>query len=216
MKALSTRNDAMHEASRPFATDRDGFLLGEGGAALVLETLSHAEKRGANILAVLTGCGNANDAGHPTAADAHGIGTTASVNMALQMAGLQPDDIQLISPHATSTPNGDAAEYAGLHNVFGSFMKKIPMAATKSMTGHLLGAAGAIEAAFNVLSLQHQAFPAGINHFETEIDMVQKGILLCGKSMEGKIDHTLSHSAGFGGHNATVILSHPRAALSKL
>jgi 3-oxoacyl-[acyl-carrier-protein] synthase II len=95
-------------------------------------------------------------------------------------------------------------------------MKKIPMAATKSMTGHLLGAAGAIEAAFNVLSLQHQAFPAGINHFETEIDMVQKGILLCGTSKEGRIDHTLSHSAGFGGHNATVILSHPRAALSKL
>lgn len=214
MKALSTRNHAMHEASRPFATDRDGFLLGEGGAALVLETLSHAEKRGANILAVLTGCGNANDAGHPTAADAHGIGTTASVRMALQMADLQPDDIQLINPHATSTPNGDAAEYAGLYNVFGQFLRKIPMAATKSMTGHLLGAAGAIEAAFNVLSLQHQVFPAGINHFETEIDMVQKGILLCGKSMEGRIDHTLSHSAGFGGHNATVILSHPRAALS--
>jgi 3-oxoacyl-[acyl-carrier-protein] synthase II len=136
--------------------------------------------------------------------------------MALQMAGLQPNEIQLINPHATSTPNGDAAEFEGLFGVFGEQLAKIPMAASKSMTGHLLGAAGAIEAVFNVLSLQHQVFPAGINHFETEIEIVKKGILLCGTSKEGRIDHTLSHSAGFGGHNATVILSHPRAALSKL
>jgi 3-oxoacyl-[acyl-carrier-protein] synthase II len=216
MKALSTRNDAMVEASRPFANSRDGFVLGEGGAALVLETLSHAEKRGANILAVLSGCGNANDAGHPTAADKDGYGTSASCRMALEMAKLDASEIQLINPHATSTPNGDSAEYNGFHAVFSDLLKTIPMSATKCMTGHLLGAAGAVEAAFNVLALQNQAFPAGINHFDTEISFVNSGILLCGKTMEGKIDHTLSHSAGFGGHNATVILSAPQAVLSKL
>jgi 3-oxoacyl-[acyl-carrier-protein] synthase II len=136
--------------------------------------------------------------------------------MALEMAKLDASEIQLINPHATSTPNGDSAEYNGFHAVFGDLLRTIPMSATKCMTGHLLGAAGAVEAAFNVLALQNQAFPAGINHFDTEISFVNSGIQLCGKTMEGKIDHTLSHSAGFGGHNATVILSAPQAALSKL
>lgn len=207
MKALSTRNDAPETASRPFASDRDGFLLGEGAGALVLETLEHAQKRGANILAILSGCGNANDAGHPTAADEQGSGTRASVQMALEMAGLKPDDISLINPHATSTPNGDYAEYNGLHAIFGSSLSSIPMAATKSMSGHLLGAAGAVEAVFSLLSLQHQCTPAGINQFETEASMVERGIRLCQNPEHQAINHVLSHSAGFGGHNATVIFS---------
>lgn len=207
MKALSTRNDSPQTASRPFANDRDGFLLGEGAGALVLETLEHAEKRGASILAVLSGCGNANDAGHPTAADEHGSGTTESVKMALQMAGLAPSVISLINPHATSTPNGDEAEYNGLNAVFGDALGDIPMAATKCMSGHLLGAAGAVEAVFSLLSIQHQQTPAGINHFQTEVSMVNRGIRLCRNPENRNIQHVLSHSAGFGGHNASVIFS---------
>lgn len=209
MKALSTRNDSPQTASRPFANDRDGFLLGEGSGALVLETLEHAEKRGATILAVLSGCGNANDAGHPTAADEHGSGTAASVKMALQMAGLEPPEISLINPHATSTPNGDEAEYNGLYAVFGNVLERIPMAATKCMSGHLLGAAGAVEAVFSLLSIQHQQTPSGINHFETEASMIERGIRLCRTSEKANIQHALSHSAGFGGHNATVVFSRP-------
>lgn len=209
MKALSTRNENPQTASRPFANDRDGFLLGEGAGALVLETLEHAEKRGAKILAVLSGCGNANDAGHPTAADEHGNGTSASLSMALQMAGLQPSEISLINPHATSTPNGDEAEYNGFYTVFGGHLGHIPMAATKCMSGHLLGAAGAAEAVFSILSIQHQQTPAGINHFETEAAMVERGIRLCRNPEKTTIQHVLSHSAGFGGHNATVIFSRP-------
>lgn len=216
MKALSTRNDESTLASRPFAADRDGFVLGEGAGAMVLERLSHAEKRGANILAVLSGCGNANDAGHPTAADDHGTGTRLSIEMALKMAELQGEEIDLINPHATSTPNGDLAEYNGISAVFRNNTGKIPMAATKSMTGHLLGAAGALEAAMNVLSIEHQMVPAGINVFPVDAAIPEDGLLLCETSRKQQVLHTLSHSAGFGGHNATVILSAPSAILSRL
>ncbi len=211
MKAMSTRNDICTEASRPFSADRDGFVLGEGAAALLLETESHALQRKASILAYLTGYGNANEAGHPTAADESGMGTAQSVEMALAGANLQPQDISLINPHATSTPNGDLAEYNGLYRVFGEHLSQIPMAATKCMTGHLLGAAGAIEAVWSLLSIIEQKNPAGINLFPLEASIYERGIKLCNTSEHRKIDHVLSHSAGFGGHNASIIFSAPQA-----
>jgi 3-oxoacyl-[acyl-carrier-protein] synthase II len=211
MKALSTRNDSYTEASRPFSADRDGFVLGEGAAALILETESHALQRKAPILAYLTGYGNANEAGHPTAADESGSGTAQSVEMALSWAGLQPQQISLINPHATSTPNGDLAEYNGLHSVFGEYLSQIPMAATKCMTGHLLGAAGAIEAVWSLMSIIEQKIPAGINLFPLEPSIKERGIQLCATSQPHKIEHVLSHSAGFGGHNASLIFSAPQA-----
>ena len=211
MKAMSTRNDSYMEASRPFSADRDGFVLGEGAAALMLETESHALQRNAPILAYLTGYGNANEAGHPTAADESGIGTAQSVEMALKWAGLQPQHMSLINPHATSTPNGDLAEYNGLHRVFGQHLGKIPVAATKCMTGHLLGAAGAIEAVWSILSIIEQKAPAGTNLFVLEPSIQERGIQLCATSKPHKIEHVLSHSAGFGGHNASLVFSAPQA-----
>jgi 3-oxoacyl-[acyl-carrier-protein] synthase II len=211
MKALSTRNDSYTEASRPFSADRDGFVLGEGAAALVLETERHALQRKAHILAYITGYGNANEAGHPTAADESGSGTAKSVKMALSWAELQAQHISLINPHATSTPNGDLAEYNGLHSVFGERLGKIPMAATKCMTGHLLGAAGAIEAIWSLLSIIEQKIPAGMNLFPLEPSIQERGIQLCTSSKPHKIEHVLSHSAGFGGHNASLIFSAPQA-----
>jgi 3-oxoacyl-[acyl-carrier-protein] synthase II len=208
MKALTTNSD-MHTASRPFAASRDGFVLGEGAGALVLETYAHAVKRNAPILAMLSGCGNANDAYHPTAAEEQGSGTFHSASMALQMAGLKPEEIDLINPHATSTPNGDLAEYNGLHRVFGKSLANIPMAATKAMTGHLLGAAGALEAVCCILSLQNQQLPSGRNIFEFEPSIAERGINVCEKNKAAEIRHALSHSAGFGGHNATVVFSRP-------
>jgi 3-oxoacyl-[acyl-carrier-protein] synthase II len=215
MKALSTNPD-MHTASRPFAANRDGFVLGEGAAALVLETYAHAKNRNATIFAVLSGCGNANDAYHPTAAEDQGSGTFHSVSMALQMAGLKPEDIDLINPHATSTPNGDLAEYNGLHRVFRKSLANIPMAATKSITGHLLGAAGALEAVCCILSLQNQQLPSGRNIFELEPSIAERGIKICEKNQAAEIRYALSHSAGFGGHNASVIFSSLQAIRAKL
>jgi 3-oxoacyl-[acyl-carrier-protein] synthase II len=206
MKALTTNPD-MHAASRPFAASRDGFVAGEGAGALVLETYAHAVKRNAPILAVLSGCGNANDAYHPTAAEEQGSGTYYSVYMALQMARIKPEEIGLINPHATSTPNGDLAEYNGLHRVFGSALASIPMAATKAMTGHLLGAAGALEAVCCIMSLQKQHLPSGRNIFEFEPSISERGINVCKENRSAEIRHALSHSAGFGGHNATVVFS---------
>jgi 3-oxoacyl-[acyl-carrier-protein] synthase II len=215
MKALSTSAN-MHTASRPFAASRDGFVLGEGAATLVLETYAHAKSRNATILAVLSGCGNANDAFHPTAAEEQGSGTFHSVNMALQMAGLKPEAIDLINPHATSTPNGDLAEYNGLYRVFGKSLANIPMAATKAMTGHLLGAAGALEAVCCILSLQKQHLPSGRNIFELEPSIAERGINVCEENKAAEIRHALSHSAGFGGHNASVIFSSLQAIRAKL
>ena len=206
MKALTTNPD-MHAASRPFAASRDGFVAGEGAGALVLETYAHAIKRNAPILAVLSGCGNANDAYHPTAAEEQGSGTYYSVDMALQMARIKPEEIGLINPHATSTPNGDLAEYNGLHRLFGSALANIPMAATKAMTGHLLGAAGALEAVCCIMSLQKQHLPSGRNIFEFEPSISERGINVCKENRSAEIRHALSHSAGFGGHNATVVFS---------
>lgn len=206
MKALTTNPD-MHAASRPFAASRDGFVAGEGAGALVLETYAHAFKRNAPILAILSGCGNANDAYHPTAAEEQGSGTYNSVGMALQMAGITPEETDLINPHATSTPNGDLAEYNGLYRVFGKSLVNIPMAATKSMTGHLLGAAGALEAVCCIMSLQWQHLPSGRNIFEIEPSIAERGINICKEHRAADIRHALSHSAGFGGHNATVVFS---------
>lgn len=209
MKALSTEWENPSKASRPFAADRDGFLLGEGAGALILERYDHAVRRGAPILAILSGCGNANDAGHPTAAREDGAGTAASVRMALNAAQLEPHQIDLINPHATSTPNGDLAEYEGMYSVFGEVLKTLPMAATKAQSGHLLGAAGAVEAVFSILSIQHQMLPGGSASYAIDEAIAARGIALCSTPESARVQHVLSHSAGFGGHNATVIFSRP-------
>jgi len=207
MKALATKNDSPQSASRPFDAHREGFVLAEGAGALVLETLSHALKRNAPILAVLSGCGNANDAGHHTSADIEGKGTAASVNLALEMAGISISEIDAINPHATSTHNGDLAEYKGYLSVFGDRLAEIPLSATKCMTGHLLGAAGALEAVICVKSIQDQCLSPVIN-FETPDPEIEPGkILIPKEALKMEIRHILSHSAGFGGHNATAVFS---------
>jgi 3-oxoacyl-[acyl-carrier-protein] synthase II len=207
MKALSHLNETPELASRPFAADRGGFVLAEGGAALVLETLSHALNRNAPILAVLAGCGNANDAGHPTSADPEGIGSASSIKMALKMANLKHSEISAINPHATSTPTGDLAEYHALCSVFGKDLSGIPVFPTKCMTGHLLGAAGALEAVIAIKCLLEQLIPGTINIGTIDPHLESIPLLISGKSESIALSHVLSHSAGFGGHNASVIFS---------
>ncbi len=207
MKALSTKNDTPELASKPFDAHRDGFVLAEGSGALVLETLSHASRRNAPILAFLSGCGNANDAGHYTSADIDGKGTSASIKNALLMAGLSVSDIDAINPHATSTHNGDLAEYNGYYSVFGERMAEIPLSATKSMTGHLLGAAGAVEAVICVKTLMEHHIPP-VTNTEIHDPEIPSGMLLLPKTLQKmEVNTILSHSAGFGGHNATAIFS---------
>jgi len=205
MKALSHRNESPETASRPFAADRDGFVLAEGGAALVLETYTHAIKRKAPILAILAGCGNANDAGHPTAADPLGIGSADSMRMALKMADMEASSISAISPHATSTPNGDLAEYEAMCAVFGSNLASIPVFPTKCMTGHLLGAAGALEAVISIKCLLENLLPPTINTETVDSRIDSLNLLLPKTQYSVSLNSIMSHSAGFGGHNATVI-----------
>lgn len=159
MHALSTRNDEPAKASRPYDVDRDGFVLGEGAAVLVLETLEHAQARGAKIYAEIAGGAVSSDAHHITAPDPEGLGAARAVQDALANAGVTPDDVNHINAHATSTPVGDIAEYTALHRVFGDRLKSIPVSATKSATGHLLGGTGALEAVFTVLAAQEKIAP---------------------------------------------------------
>lgn len=205
MKALSTRNDAPEKASRPWDKDRDGFVLAEAAAIFVLETLEHATKRGANILCEVTGYGVSSDGFHMTSPAPEHVGAQAAMTMALKDASLKPSDIQYINAHGTSTPVGDPLEAVAIHKIFGDHAKKVWVSSTKSMTGHALGAAGAIESAFCILALRDQIAPPTINLDEPgencDLDFVPN------QARDGKFSHVLNNSFGFGGTNASVIFS---------
>lgn len=204
MKAMSERNDDPTTASRPYDKDRDGFVLGEGGAAIILEEYEHAKKRGAHIYAEYAGGAMTNDAYHISAPHPDGIGVINVLNLVLQDSGLRPDEIDYINTHGTSTPLGDVAELKAIQKVFGEWSGKINISATKSMTGHLLGAAGAIEAVATLLAMQHSFIPPTINHFtdDPEIDPIFN--LTFNEAQQRSVKAAISNTFGFGGHNASI------------
>jgi 3-oxoacyl-[acyl-carrier-protein] synthase II len=205
MKALSTRNDDYLTASRPFDKDRDGFVLGEGGACIILESLEHAQKRGATILAEIAGGGATADAYHLTAPHPEGLGATNVMKIALKDAGLNKTDIDYVNVHGTSTPLGDIAETKAIQNVFGEHAYKMNISSTKSMTGHLLGAAGAVESVASILSIIHRFVPPTINHFTDDPGLDAKLNFTFNEAQPRDIQAALSNTFGFGGHNACVI-----------
>jgi 3-oxoacyl-[acyl-carrier-protein] synthase II len=205
MTALSTRNDDPEHASRPFDKDRDGFLMGEGAATLILESLDHAQARGANILGEFAGYGTSDDAHHISAPAENGAGAAISMRLAMKDAGLSGADISYINAHGTSTQLNDKSETAAIRTAFGEQAYKLAVSSTKSMTGHLLGASGALEAVISVLAIMDQILPPTIN-YETpdpncDLDYVPN------KARKARVEHVMSNSFGFGGHNATLILS---------
>lgn len=209
-KALSFGfNDEPHRASRPFDSDHDGFVLSEGAAMLVIERLSHAERRGARPLAVLSGYGTTTDAHHVTAGWPDGREAARAMAIAIRAAAIEPHDIGYINAHATSTPVGDAAELAALEKVFGAGAAGIPVSSTKSATGHMLGAAGAIEAVFSVLAIHHQVAPPGLN-VERPMPGAEGFNLLADGARPSNIRHVLSNAFGFGGVNAALVFSRYR------
>lgn len=208
MHALSTRNDSPETASRPFSASRDGFVMGEGGAALILEELDHALARGAKIYAEVAGGGMSADAHHLTASHPEGLGAKMVMRNALEDAEMQPDEIDYINVHGTSTPVGDISEVKAILDVFGDHSYKLNISSTKSMTGHLLGATGAVEAVLCVLALKDQTVPPTINHEEgdDDPDIDYNLNFTFNKAQKRKIRAALSNTFGFGGHNASVIL----------
>jgi 3-oxoacyl-[acyl-carrier-protein] synthase II len=203
-KALSTRNESPTEASRPWDRDRDGFVLSDGGGALVLEELEHAKRRGAHIHAELAGFGASSDAYHITAPPDDGNGARRAMQSALQDAGLNPADVQYINAHATSTPLGDVAETLAIKGAFGEGAHSLAISATKSVTGHLLGAAGVVEAIFSVLSIRDQIAPPTMNLHHPGEGCDLDYVPLSARRM--RIDAVLSNSFGFGGTNGTLAL----------
>lgn len=205
MKAMSERNDDPQTASRPYDKDRDGFVLGEGGGALVLEEYEHAISRGARIYGEYIGGAMTNDAYHISAPHPEGIGVVNVMNLVLAEAGLKPADIDYINTHGTSTPLGDVAELIAIQKVFGADAEKVNISSTKSMTGHLLGAAGAIEAIASILAMQHGFIPPTINHFTDDPEINPNLNLTFNKAQNRKVNAALSNTFGFGGHNASVV-----------
>lgn len=205
MGALSTRNDEPQSASRPFDKERDGFLMGEGAGILILESLEHAQARGANIFAELTGYGTTDDAHHISAPAENGAGAAMSMKLALENANLNVGDIGYINAHGTSTPLNDKSETAAIKTVFGEQAYTIPVSSTKSMTGHLLGASGAVEGVFSIMAIQAGVLPPTINYQtpdpECDLDYVPN------EPRKASPRHVMSNSFGFGGHNATLIFS---------
>lgn len=206
MKALSERNDDFLTASRPFDQDRDGFLLGEGGGALILEELEHALARGATIYGEVIGCGATADAYHLTAPHPEGLGASEVMAMALQDAGISPSDVDYINVHGTSTPLGDVAEVKAITKVFGEHIFNLNISSTKSMTGHLLGAAGAIEAIACIAAINESFVPPTINHFNDDPELDKRINFTFNKAQEKAINIAMSNTFGFGGHNSTVII----------
>lgn len=205
MKALSQRNDSPETASRPFDKDRDGFVLGEGAGALILEELEHAKARGAKIYAEIVGGGMTADAYHITAPHPEGLGASSVMKIALEDAGLKPETIDYINVHGTSTPLGDVGETKAIQTVFGDHAYKLNISSTKSMTGHLLGAAGAVEAIASILAINNSLVPPTINHF-TDDEAFDPGLnLTFNKAQKREINYALSNTFGFGGHNCSVI-----------
>ncbi len=205
MKAISRRNDDPQAASRPFAKDRDGFVVGEGAAVLMLEELEHAKARGARIYAEVTGYGSTCDAYHVTAPLEDGEGAQAAMRFALRSAGLQPEDISYINAHGTSTPLNDVSETRAIKAVFGAHAYNVAISSTKSMTGHLMGSAGSVEAVFSVQAIQHQFVPPTINLDEPDPECDLNYTPNVG--VKADIKHVMSNSFGFGGHNAVLIFS---------
>jgi 3-oxoacyl-[acyl-carrier-protein] synthase II len=203
MQALSKRNDEPARASRPYDVDRDGFVLGEGAATLILETKEHAEARGARIYAELAGGAVTSDSYHITAPDPEGSGAARAVIQALEQAGASPDEVNHINAHATSTPVGDIAEYAALKRVFGDRVNEIPVSATKSSTGHLLGGTGALEALFTVLAIHERTAPPTIN-LDNQDEAIPLDVVTSPRSLGDGPLLAISNSFGFGGHNAVV------------
>ena len=205
LRALSERNDSPKTASRPFDKDRDGFVLGEGGGALILEELEHAQNRGAHIFAELVGGGLSADAHHITAPHPEGHGATLVMKNALEDAQMQPEEIDYVNVHGTSTPLGDISETRAMKKVFGDHAYKINISSTKSMTGHLLGAAGAVEAIASILAIENQIIPPTINHF-TDDDQLDNDLnFTFNKAQKREVNAVLSNTFGFGGHNFSVI-----------
>ena len=202
MRAMSTRNDDPKTASRPFDKDRDGFVMGEGAGVLVLEELEHAKKRGARIYCEISGYGNTADAHHLTSPSPGGEGAARSMKMALRTSGLNATDITYINAHGTSTPQGDIAETQAIKSVFGDHAKKLAVSSTKGATGHMLGAAGAVETAACVLAIKHSIIPPTINlqnpDPECDLDYVPN------TAREMQVDAIVNNSFGFGGHNSTI------------
>ena len=207
MHALSTRNDDPEHASRPFSASRDGFVMGEGAGCLTLEELEHAKARGAKIYAEMVGEGASADAHHITASHPEGLGAKLVMQRALEDAGLQPTDIDYINVHGTSTPVGDVSEAKAIKDVFGDHAYKLNISSTKSMTGHLLGAAGAVEAMACVLSVKHDIVPPTINHEEGDNDeaLDYNMNFTFNKAQKREVRAALSNTFGFGGHNCCVI-----------
>ncbi|XCF06384.1 beta-ketoacyl-ACP synthase II [Tamlana crocina] len=205
MHALSTRNESPETASRPFDATRDGFVLGEGAGALVLEEYEHAKARGAKIYAEFIGGGLSSDAYHMTAPHPDGIGVIAVMKNCLENAGLNPEDVDHINTHGTSTPLGDVAELKAITEVFGSHAKNININSTKSMTGHLLGAAGAIEAISAILAMENGIVPPTINHEVVDENIDPELNLTLNKAQKRDIKVAMSNTFGFGGHNACVL-----------
>lgn len=208
MHALSTRNDSPETASRPFSESRDGFVMGEGSVVLVLEELEHALARGAKIYAEVAGGGMSADAHHLTATHPEGLGAILSMRNALEDAGMKPEDIDYINVHGTSTPVGDISEVKAIVEVFGDAAHKLNISSTKSMTGHLLGATGALEAMFSIKAVENDIVPPTINHEEGDEDPEIDYSLnfTFNKAQNRPVRAALSNAFGFGGHNATVIV----------
>lgn len=201
MQALSTRNDDPATASRPFDKDRDGFVLGEGAGALILEELEHAKARGAKIYAELTGCGLSADAYHIAASHPEGLGAMNAMRLAVEDSGMQLTDVDHINTHGTSTPVGDISEPKAVVSLFGEHANKIVLNSTKSMTGHLLGAAGAIEAVATILAVKNDIVPPTINHFTDDPDIAPLDFSF-NQATHRRVNFALSNAFGFGGHNA--------------
>ena len=206
LHALSTRNDDPKTASRPFDKERDGFVLGEGAGALVLETLEHAQKRGAKIYGEIIGGGLSADAYHMTAPHPEGNGATLVMKNALKDAGISASEVDAVNMHGTSTPLGDVAESGALKKVFGEHLYSMNINSTKSMTGHLLGAAGAIEAISTILSIKHSIVPPTINHFTDDDSIDPKINFTFNNAQKREVNVAMSNTFGFGGHNACVVM----------
>lgn len=205
MNALSTRNDDPKTASRPFDADRDGFVMGEGGAGIILEEYEHAKARGAKIYAEMVGGGLSADAHHLTAPHPEGLGARNVMSNAIEDAGMRPEDVDYVNVHGTSTPLGDIAETKAIQQVFGDHAYNINISSTKSMTGHLLGAAGAVEAMAAIMSIHTNMVPPTINHFTDDENLDPKLNFTFHSAQEREVRAALSNTFGFGGHNASVL-----------
>ena len=207
MRAMSERNEDPKTGSRPFDKNRDGFVLGEGAGALILEELEHAQRRGAKIYAEVLGSGLSADAYHITAPHPDGVGVQLVLNNALTDAGVKADSIDYINVHGTSTPLGDVSELIAIQKVFGDHAYKMNLSSTKSMTGHLLGAAGAVEAIATIFAIQDGIIPPTINHFDDDPEIDPKLNLTFNVSQKRNVDIAISNTFGFGGHNVSLVFS---------